>query len=120
MCEQCPATRRPSAANISYSRSSAITTRWAMMPRSRWMQLLSRWSKHSEVLSGRKEKMKGRIRTITVFGSSYPRESDNEYATARQLGAELAKKGFSLCTGGYGGVMEAVSRGAHVFQGDSK
>jgi uncharacterized protein (TIGR00725 family) len=57
--------------------------------------------------------MKGRIRTITVFGSSCPRESDNEYATARQLGAELAKKGFSLCTGGYGGVMEAVSRGAH-------
>jgi uncharacterized protein (TIGR00725 family) len=57
--------------------------------------------------------MKRRIRTITVFGSSRPRESDNEYATARQLGAELAKKGFSVCTGGYGGVMEAVSRGAH-------
>jgi uncharacterized protein (TIGR00725 family) len=66
-----------------------------------------------ELLSGQEEKMKRRIRTITVFGSSRPRESDNEYATARQLGAELAKKGFSVCTGGYGGVMEAVSRGAH-------
>jgi uncharacterized protein (TIGR00730 family) len=57
--------------------------------------------------------MKRRIRTITVFGSSRPAESDREYARARHLGAELVKKGFSVCTGGYGGVMEAVSRGAH-------
>jgi hypothetical protein len=57
--------------------------------------------------------MKRRIRTITVFGSSRPRESDQEYSMARQLGAELVRKGFSVCTGGYGGVMEAVSRGAH-------
>jgi uncharacterized protein (TIGR00725 family) len=63
--------------------------------------------------------MKRRVRTITVFGSSRPRESDNEYTVVRQLGAELAKKGFSVCTGGYGGVMEAVSRGAHDAGGRS-
>jgi uncharacterized protein (TIGR00730 family) len=56
--------------------------------------------------------MKRRTRTITVFGSSRPCESEDEYAVARELGTELAKKGFSVCTGGYGGVMEAVSRGA--------
>jgi uncharacterized protein (TIGR00725 family) len=49
---------------------------------------------------------------ITVFGSSRPREGDEQYAAAMALGAELAAKGFVVCSGGYGGVMEAVSRGA--------
>lgn len=49
---------------------------------------------------------------ISVFGSSRPREGEAEYAAARVLGGELAKKGFAVCTGGYGGTMEAVSRGA--------
>jgi uncharacterized protein (TIGR00725 family) len=57
--------------------------------------------------------MKPRAKTITVFGSSRPLESGDDYAVARELGGELGKKGFSVCTGGYGGVMEAVSRGAH-------
>lgn len=49
---------------------------------------------------------------VTVFGSSRPREGDAHYALARQLGNELASRGFAVCSGGYGGVMEAVSRGA--------
>lgn len=49
---------------------------------------------------------------ITVFGSSRPREGDADYAEARALGAALGGHGFAVCTGGYGGVMEAVSRGA--------
>ena len=49
---------------------------------------------------------------ITVFGSSRPKEGDADYAEARELGYALAAKGFSVCSGGYGGVMEAVSRGA--------
>jgi uncharacterized protein (TIGR00725 family) len=49
---------------------------------------------------------------ITVFGSSRPREGDADYAQARELGWALAAKGFVVCTGGYGGVMEAASRGA--------
>jgi uncharacterized protein (TIGR00730 family) len=49
---------------------------------------------------------------ISVFGSSRPRENDSEYAEARKLGRELAQKGFAICTGAYGGTMEAVSRGA--------
>jgi len=49
---------------------------------------------------------------ITVFGSSRPRAGDARYVEAQALGAELAAKGFTVCSGGYGGVMEAVSRGA--------
>ncbi|HKV62345.1 MAG TPA: LOG family protein [Candidatus Acidoferrum sp.] len=49
---------------------------------------------------------------VTVFGSSRPREGDADYEEACILGRALAKHGFSICSGGYAGVMEAVSRGA--------
>lgn len=49
---------------------------------------------------------------VTVFGSSRPAEADAAYGEARILGTELATRGFAVCTGGYAGVMEAVSRGA--------
>ena len=57
---------------------------------------------------------------ITVFGGSSPREGQSSYETARQLGYMLGSAGHSLLTGGYVGVMEAVSRGgreagAHVI-----
>lgn len=51
-------------------------------------------------------------RTITVFGSSRPSEGHTHYALALELGAQLAAREFAVCSGGYGGVMEAVSRGA--------
>lgn len=56
--------------------------------------------------------MKRASRVITIFGSSRPRPGDAEYSSAQSLGAALAQKGFVVCSGGYGGVMEAVSRGA--------
>jgi len=49
---------------------------------------------------------------VTVFGSSRPREGSSDYEEARVLGRALAKHGFAVCSGGYAGVMEAVSRGA--------
>src|SRR3984885_1628393 len=49
---------------------------------------------------------------ITVFGSSRPDEGHADYVEAFELGRALASAGFSVCTGGYGGVMEGVSRGA--------
>jgi hypothetical protein len=49
---------------------------------------------------------------VTVFGSSRPREGDADYEVARLLGRALAESGYSVCSGGYGGVMAAVSRGA--------
>ena len=50
---------------------------------------------------------------ITVFGSSLPKVNEEEYETAYKLGKTLASNGFDICTGGYAGVMEAVSKGAH-------
>src|SRR5499425_3688004 len=52
------------------------------------------------------------LRIITVFGSSRPNEGEADYREARALGRELARAGFAVCSGGYGGVMEAASRGA--------
>ncbi|HKU75575.1 MAG TPA: LOG family protein [Pyrinomonadaceae bacterium] len=49
---------------------------------------------------------------ITVFGSSRTVPEDRLYKEGVNLGKELAKHGFRVCTGGYGGLMEAVSRGA--------
>jgi uncharacterized protein (TIGR00730 family) len=52
-------------------------------------------------------------RIVTIFGGSKCRESDPEYIQAREVGRLLARAGFTICTGGYLGVMEAASRGAH-------
>lgn len=49
---------------------------------------------------------------VTVFGSSRPKEKDADYQEALELGKALAQAGFAVCSGGYGGVMEAASRGA--------
>lgn len=52
-------------------------------------------------------------RIVTIFGGSKCRESDPEYTLARRVGELLAEAGYTICTGGYLGVMEAASRGAH-------
>jgi len=49
---------------------------------------------------------------VAVYGSSTVRESDAAYALALELGRELARAGATVMTGGYGGMMEACSRGA--------
>ena len=41
-----------------------------------------------------------------------------EYVDARRLGHVLAQRGDVIVSGGYGGVMEAVSRGAHEAGGE--
>jgi uncharacterized protein (TIGR00730 family) len=51
-------------------------------------------------------------RIVTIFGGSKCEESDTEYKEARRVGELLAAAGFTICTGGYLGVMEAASRGA--------
>jgi uncharacterized protein (TIGR00725 family) len=56
-------------------------------------------------------------RIITIFGSSRPVEKDTDYQEAMELGRLLAEQGFAVCTGGYGGVMEAVSHGAKQAKG---
>ncbi len=51
-------------------------------------------------------------RIVTIFGGSKCNEADLEYAQARRVGELLAAAGYTICTGGYLGVMEAASRGA--------
>ena len=51
-------------------------------------------------------------RIVTIFGGSKCVESAQEYLDAQELGGRLAEAGFTICTGGYLGVMEAASRGA--------
>ncbi len=50
---------------------------------------------------------------VTIFGGAKCSETDSEYVQARRVGQLLAEAGFTICTGGYLGVMEAASRGAH-------
>lgn len=51
-------------------------------------------------------------RTITVFGSSLPVKGDEQFIFAETLGRELVKNNFNVCSGGFGGIMNAVSKGA--------
>src|ERR1700749_4409939 len=51
-------------------------------------------------------------RIVTIFGGSKCGETSEEYGQARRLGQLLAEAGFTICTGGYLGVMEGASRGA--------
>lgn len=53
-----------------------------------------------------------RERIVTIFGGSKCDETCAEYAQARTVGQLLAEAGYTICTGGYLGVMEAASRGA--------
>lgn len=56
---------------------------------------------------------------ITVFGSARFAETHRYYALAREVGAALAKVGFTVMTGGGPGIMEAANRGAFEAGGTS-
>jgi uncharacterized protein (TIGR00730 family) len=49
---------------------------------------------------------------VAVFGASRPQPGDPEYLEGIECGRGLAAAGFTVATGGYGGIMEAVCRGA--------
>lgn len=51
-------------------------------------------------------------RIVTIFGGSRCDEHCDEYRQAHRVGELLAEAGYTICTGGYLGVMEAASRGA--------
>lgn len=52
---------------------------------------------------------------IGVFGASAPSRQESELA--REVGRLLAERGCAVVTGGLGGVMQEVSRGAHEAGG---
>jgi uncharacterized protein (TIGR00730 family) len=58
-------------------------------------------------------------KTITIFGSSSFLPNNHYYKESRKLGNLLAKKGYTVITGGGPGIMEAANRGAFEVGGKS-
>ncbi|HKW95540.1 MAG TPA: TIGR00730 family Rossman fold protein [Methylomirabilota bacterium] len=56
---------------------------------------------------------------VTVFGSARFKADHPYYELGRDLGARLARVGFTVMTGGGPGIMEAVNRGAREAGGRS-
>ena len=56
-------------------------------------------------------------RVVSVFGSSRPEPDSPDYRQAYALGEALARAGYTIMTGGYGGTMEAASKGAKAAGG---
>jgi uncharacterized protein (TIGR00730 family) len=56
---------------------------------------------------------------VTVFGSARFKQDDPFYQLAREVGAGLARSGFTVMTGGGPGIMEAANRGAKDVGGIS-
>jgi uncharacterized protein (TIGR00725 family) len=56
-------------------------------------------------------------RAVTIFGSSEPRPGEPSYQEAHRAGVLLAEAGLAVVNGGYGGVMDASSRGAREAGG---
>jgi uncharacterized protein (TIGR00730 family) len=56
---------------------------------------------------------------VTVFGSRFGNEGDEQYDKARLLGQLLARTGHSVISGGGPGIMEASNRGAYEAGGSS-
>lgn len=60
-----------------------------------------------------------RLPRVAVFGSSKAGADSVPAGLAEALGRELARAGYAVLTGGYGGVMEAASKGAHGAGGEA-
>jgi uncharacterized protein (TIGR00730 family) len=56
---------------------------------------------------------------VTVFGSARTPEDNPHYQLAREMGAAIARLGFTVMTGGGPGIMEAANRGAKEAGGRS-
>lgn len=61
----------------------------------------------------------GKRPPVTVFGSARFQDGHRYYQLTRQMGAELARAGFTVITGGGPGLMEAANRGAKDVGGRS-
>ena len=64
-----------------------------------------------EILAGY-EAVKQHGKTVTFFGSARFTEENPYYQKARDLAGRICKRGYTVVTGGGGGIMEAGNRGA--------
>jgi uncharacterized protein (TIGR00730 family) len=58
-------------------------------------------------------------KSVTFFGSARFSENSEHYKAAKNLASELSKRGYSILTGGGGGIMEGANRGAYEAGGPS-
>lgn len=56
-------------------------------------------------------------KVITSFGSAFTKPGEPLYHDAEEIGKIIAQKGWSACSGGYFGTMEAISMGAKSMGG---
>lgn len=56
---------------------------------------------------------------VTVFGSARFKEDHPYYKLTQKVSGEIARLGFTIMTGGGGGLMEAANRGAQEVKGRS-
>jgi len=52
------------------------------------------------------------VKNATLFGGAMNITDSPEYIDTIAIGKLLAEKGYTVLNGGYGGMMEAVSKGA--------
>jgi len=57
------------------------------------------------------------MNVVAVFGASAPQPGESDYEEGIRCGRLLAEAGFAVATGGYAGLMEAVSLGARQAGG---
>ena len=87
-------------------------------PHSRWQEFKFAFSVFLELIKGvRSLHFIGPC--VTIFGSARFNDKNQYYKEARLLGAEIAKLGFTILTGGGPGLMEAAHRGAKDVGGRS-
>lgn len=56
---------------------------------------------------------------VAVFGSSATEPGSTDWADAEKVGRRCVESGLAVVTGGYGGTMEAASRGANLAGGET-
>ncbi len=57
-------------------------------------------------------------RVVTLFGTGRAVAGDSAYTLACDIGKMLARAGFAIANGGYGGTMEAAAKGAAEAGGE--
>lgn len=87
-------------------------------PQSRWKEFKFAWKVLFEFIRGyRSLAFVGPC--VTIFGSARYGEDHEYYKLTQKVGAEVAKLGFTVMTGGGPGLMEAANRGAKDVKGRS-
>ncbi len=56
-------------------------------------------------------------KVVTIFGTGRAKPGDSAYELAEETGTLMARAGFAIANGGYGGTMSAAAKGANEAGG---